>query len=186
MVELLKGEQVVPAGASSVLALRELVIAVGSFNLDVAGCEDWDLWVRLARESPLAYVDEPLVAYRVWDGQTSTDVRQEVRSARVMRQRNFPEIGPLPRSYVARWEQETARRHVSGRRRTQAARAYVRAARAGRDPGQVLYAIAAITSIETTERRLRRIERGRCLPEGWEDAVEPWLERVRGGCTPSR
>ena len=179
LVRLLEDEQHIPAGGSSVLAWRELVIASGGFNLDVAGCEEWDLWVRMARKSPLAYVDQPLVAYRVWDGQTSTNVPAQIRSARALRARNFPESGPVPRSYLARWEKEAARRHVAGRRRISAAWSYVRAAWVGRNPGQLAYAAASAVSLSYTERRLRHIERSRCLPDGWEDAVEPWLATCR-------
>jgi glycosyltransferase involved in cell wall biosynthesis len=180
MISLLSEEQQVPAGCSSGLASLEFVRATGGFNLDVPGCEDWDLYVRLAKESPLVYVDLPLVAYRVWDGQTSTNVRAQVQSASVMRARHFPERGPLTRRYLARWQQEAARRHVAGRRRGRAAARYLRAAWTGRDPGQIAYAVAAAAFPSFTERRLRRIERARSLPDGWQEMVEPWLAGWRG------
>jgi glycosyltransferase involved in cell wall biosynthesis len=175
MISLLTEDQHVPAGSSSALASLDLVLAAGGFNLDVPGCEDWDLWLRLAKRSPLLYVDLPLVAYRVWDGQTSTDVRAQVRSATVLRARHFPDSGPPSRSYRARWEQDAARRHVAGRRRGRAAARYVRAAWTGRNPGQLAYAVAAVAAPSLTERRLQRIERTRSLPAGWEEMVEPWL-----------
>ena len=174
LFRMLEHEQHIPAGGSSVVASRELVLAAGGFNLDVAGCEEWDLWVRLATESPLAYVDLPLVAYRVWDGQTSTNIPAEIRGVRVLRARNFPGSGPA-RSYLARWEKEAARRHVAGGRREPAAWSYMPAAWVGRDPGQLAYAAASAMVPSYTERRLRQIERSRCLPDGWEEAVELWL-----------
>jgi hypothetical protein len=152
-----------------------MVVAAGGFNLDVPGCEDWDLWLRLAQASPLLYVDLPLVAYRVWDGQTSANVRAQVASATVVRARYFPDSGPPSRGYRARWEQEAARRHVAGGRRGRAAGRYVRAAWTGRNPGQLAYALAAAAAPSLTERRLQRIERARSLPDGWEEMVEPWL-----------
>src|SRR4029453_16924992 len=36
----------------------------------VYGCEDWDLWLRLARRWAFVAVDEELVRYRVHDGNT--------------------------------------------------------------------------------------------------------------------
>ncbi len=93
MVSLLSDEQRVPAGSSSTLASLEMVMAAGGFNLDVPGCEDWDLWLRLAQASPLLYVDLPLVAYRVWDGQTSANVRAQVESATVVRAATSPTAG---------------------------------------------------------------------------------------------
>lgn len=175
MLALLNEDQRVPAGCSPVLASRKLVLDIGNFNRDADGCEDWDLWLRLTRESPLAYVDLPLVAYRVWDGQASANVRAQVRSASVLRQPYFPECGAPPHGYVARWEQKAARRHVAGRRRGRAAYRYLWAAWAGRQPGQLAYALAAVTAPTLVEKRLQRIERTRCLPDGWEEAVEPWL-----------
>lgn len=55
-----------------------------------------------------------------------------------------------------------------------AAGRYLRAARTGRDPGQLAYAVAAVAVPSLTERRLRRTERARSLPDGWEEMVEPW------------
>ncbi len=101
MISLLTDDQHVPAGSSSALASLDLVLAAGGFSLDVPGCEDWDLWLRLAQRSPMLYVDLPLVAYRVWDGQTSADVRAQVRSATVLRARHFPDSGPPSRDYRA-------------------------------------------------------------------------------------
>ncbi len=96
LLELLKEDNRIPAGGSSVLASLDLVMAVGAFNLDVPSCEDWDLWLRLAKESPLAYVDLPLVAYRMWEGQVSTDVGTTLSTARRIRARYFPGSGPCP------------------------------------------------------------------------------------------
>ena len=179
MISLLSEDQRVPAGCSSGLASLDLVLANGGFNLDVPGCEDWDLYLRLAQQSPLVYVDLPLVAYRVWDGQTSADVRAQVQSASVMRARYFPQSGPLTRSYRARWEQEAARRHVAAGRRWRGAGRYLRAAWTGRAPGQIAYAVAAAAFPSFTEKRLRRVERARSLPDGWQEMVEPWLAEWR-------
>jgi glycosyltransferase involved in cell wall biosynthesis len=51
---------------ASVLARRRCIEAVGAFDerLPVHACEDWDLWLRLARRWPVAVVDEELTLYR--------------------------------------------------------------------------------------------------------------------------
>lgn len=54
---------VVPGGASGVLARTELVREVGGFDPRLRILADWDLWIRLALRSPLVLVDRPLVAY---------------------------------------------------------------------------------------------------------------------------
>ena len=100
LLALLSHDNVIPGGGSSVLVSTELAQAAGGFHDDVPGCEDWDFWVRLARISPLAYVDRPLAAWRMWEGQGSTDVRMMVRSANLVRAKYFPELGPLDRRYT--------------------------------------------------------------------------------------
>jgi len=169
----------IPGGNSTVLASKELLDRVGGFDATLLTCDDWDLWLRLAKQSPLVYVDSPLAGYRIWDGQSSSDERAFVRDAPKVRSRNFPDRGALPREYFARWEREAARRHVAGGRRAAAAHSYARAAWVGRAPGQLAYAAFAATWPQLVERRLRRIERARSLPDGWEAQVRPWLAHYR-------
>jgi len=51
---------------ASVMARRACVEVVGGFDptLPALGCEDWDLWLRLARRWPVVAVDEELTFYR--------------------------------------------------------------------------------------------------------------------------
>ena len=64
-------EQVVTARASirtpSVLATRELITQAGGFDEEMLSAEDYDLWLRLALNSDVAVVDEPLVYVRLHD-----------------------------------------------------------------------------------------------------------------------
>jgi len=172
-------DNMVPAGNTTVLASRALLEGAGGFDSQLSTCDDWDLWLRLASLSALVYVDVPLAAYRIWHGQSSSNERAFMRDAATVRARHFPESGPLPRQYVARWEREAARRNVAGGRRLKAASGYLRAAWVGRAPGQLAYAVAAAAMPQVTERRLRQLERAQRLPEGWEAEVEPWLARYR-------
>jgi glycosyltransferase involved in cell wall biosynthesis len=180
--EQLKADCTVPAGNTTVLASRALLEQAGGFDTQLSTCDDWDLWLRFAALSVLVYVDVPLAAYRIWLGQSSSNERAFMRDAATVRARYFPEAGPLPRQYVARWEREAARRNVAAGRRLEATSSYVRAAWVGRAPGQLAYAVAAATLPQVTERRLRQLERTQRLPEGWEAEVEPWLAPYR---TPS-
>jgi glycosyltransferase involved in cell wall biosynthesis len=67
--ELMRGNVLVIA---SVVVRRACLDAVGAFDasLPVYGCEDWDLWLRLARRYPVVAVDEELVLYRRHPGNT--------------------------------------------------------------------------------------------------------------------
>ncbi len=175
LLRLLKDENMMPAGSSNVMVSRELYEFVGGFDAELFTNEDWDLWLKLAKESPLAYVDVPLVGCRVWEGQISNSYRRFLDTAAIVRSRHLPDAGPLPREYELRWDREAARRHVAAARRIPAARSYIRVAVTGRAPGQLAYAAAAATFPRLAEWRLRRIESSRCLPEGWPEQVEPWL-----------
>ena len=56
---------------SSAVARREDLAQVGGFRADLRHGEDWDLWLRLARRGPAAWVAEPLVVHRDHDGNLS-------------------------------------------------------------------------------------------------------------------
>jgi len=60
---------------ASVVARRDLLEAAGGFDatLPVYGCEDWDLWLRLARRHPVVAVDEELTLYRQHAGNTTRE-----------------------------------------------------------------------------------------------------------------
>jgi glycosyltransferase involved in cell wall biosynthesis len=60
---------------SSVMIRRAALDAVGGGfdeRLPVLGCEDWDLWLRIARRFPVAVVPEELTRYRRHDGNTTS------------------------------------------------------------------------------------------------------------------
>jgi glycosyltransferase involved in cell wall biosynthesis len=66
---------------ASVVVRREALAAVGGFDetLPVFGCEDWDLWLRIARRFALIVVDEELTLYR--QHATNTSRAQVLASA---------------------------------------------------------------------------------------------------------
>ncbi|MGH8276058.1 MAG: glycosyltransferase family 2 protein [Steroidobacteraceae bacterium] len=63
---------------SSVLLRRRCLEEVGSFDeaIPALTAEDLDLWMRIARKRPLAFVDEPLVLYRHHDSNSSLNSRR--------------------------------------------------------------------------------------------------------------
>jgi glycosyltransferase involved in cell wall biosynthesis len=176
LLALLSRDNIVPGGGSSVLTAREMVLAAGGFHNDVPGCEDWDLWVRLARLSPMTYLDRPLAAWRIWEGQGSTDARMMLRSANRVRSKYFPELGPLERQYAQVWYGKAARRHLSEKHRVRASEQFLELARIGRAPGQLAYAVAALMVPSLTERRLDRVGPAEPQPDQqWRELAEPWL-----------
>jgi len=53
----------IPAGGSNPIARADVVRRLGAFDEELRHFAEWDMWIRLAAEGPVAAVDEPLVAY---------------------------------------------------------------------------------------------------------------------------
>lgn len=68
---------VIPGGASSVMARRETVVDAGGFDATLATFADRDLWIRLGLAGPAARVDEVLVAYVRHGRSMTTDVARK-------------------------------------------------------------------------------------------------------------
>ena len=76
---------------------RSWLEQVGLFDEDLAACEDWDLWLRLALAGcRFRCVSDPIAAYRVHDAQmTRQAIRMRETSLAVLRKLSSRE--PLPR-----------------------------------------------------------------------------------------
>jgi hypothetical protein len=51
----------------------------GPFNVSLRRAEDWEMWIRLAKQGPPAWVPEPLMAYRYHSTNMSLDVDAMMR-----------------------------------------------------------------------------------------------------------
>ena len=71
---LLQGNPIV---CSSVVARREAVQKAGGFDEDpdLIATEDYDLWLRMSNEEPIAYMAEPMTFYRVHEASLSSNTR---------------------------------------------------------------------------------------------------------------
>lgn len=71
---LLRGNPIV---CSSVVARRDAVINAGSFNEspELIATEDYDLWLRMAVNEPIAYTPRPMTFYRVHAASLSANTR---------------------------------------------------------------------------------------------------------------
>ena len=81
---LLRGN-VVPGGGSGVLAATELVRAVGGFDPELANLADWDCWIRLGQESPVATVPTVDVGYRSHPTSMAHAVARSEQELRLLR-----------------------------------------------------------------------------------------------------
>ena len=61
---------------STVLLTKEVFLNFGQFDQNLKALEDWKLWLDIAKENPLKFVNKPLAKYRVTVGSTSRRARQ--------------------------------------------------------------------------------------------------------------
>jgi glycosyltransferase involved in cell wall biosynthesis len=178
VADVLLAANVVPGGASAVLARTEVVRSLGGFDTALSTLADWDFWARLARATPLAVVDRPLVAYVVHEYSMSTNTslladdlaRFDAKhaGARTAHGITFDE---------GNWCRYVAEMHLRAGRRLRAARRYGMAVRHGRHSAWRL-AVASLASPEWAVRRLRDRRRAH-LPADWLEEAEAWLAPLR-------
>jgi hypothetical protein len=75
---------------------REAVQRIGGYRSIFDGSEDYDLWIRLAREGDIANLNEHLTKYRIWNGQDTTEYLSEknIRAYQVQLSAELEEIAP--------------------------------------------------------------------------------------------
>ncbi len=168
----------VPGGGSGVLASAELVRDAGGFRAAELSSEDWDLWIRLAALAPLAVVDSPLVAYRVWAGGKSRKVVRMAAAYRTIQERYADlaaEHGVQPEPSAHDWF--LARQAVRGGERWQAARLYAGLAARTSDPSHLVRAGAALVAPARYDRLAARRAIRAAAPD-WVDDSRRWIAAI--------
>lgn len=91
-----------------VLAPRTLIVDVGGFDEDLRTCEDWDLWLRLARTGvPFRGTPRALAHYRMRAFSLSTEKPEHVHDAQTVLTRALSPDPRIPQSMIgptAGWE----------------------------------------------------------------------------------
>lgn len=94
------------------LVRTELVRAVGGFDPQLVTCEDWDLWLRLARLGrPFAAVAEVLALYRMRERSASVDGRRMLEDGLEVlarARRADPRVADAAPAYVHGWRKDDA------------------------------------------------------------------------------
>ncbi len=180
VAKMLSRMNAVPGGCSSVIVHRKTLPLEG-FDGRFRLCEDWDMWIRLARTGPPASVAKPLVGYRVHAGNSSGDTATLLKEADIIEQRYG---GPVDRVVLYR---HAARLCLRANRQWQAMRYYLRAARDHRSyavSGFIPDALGALQAMIDRIRRRLRLEarrlshsaRGTDADWVWKEEARAWLE----------
>ncbi len=83
---LVGGEFFIP---SAVLVRRRCFDQVGLFDESLRASEDWDMWLRVAAAVPFGSLPDPLVEYRIHDGNMSGGVERMLRTQLAVVEKHF-------------------------------------------------------------------------------------------------
>ena len=178
LLDQLAAEHFIPVLMSTLLGARALLSEIGGFDAGLEQGEDWDLVLRLARLSDIAYIDLPLVAYRQWPGQVTSDWKDSMRGNFAVRARHLGSRGQLSVTQRKGWAVYVARNQVRDGNRLAACREFGKVAWLGRAPGQLAYALGALVAPSLIEKRLQRFDdlaRTSSIPLGWAEREALWL-----------
>lgn len=166
VVERLRTVNVVPGGGSGVIVEARLLGSVGAFDPGMQGTamEDWELWLRLAGTAPPAWVNAPLVGYRVHPTNAHLETEALADGLRALALRHDVRLR-LPE--FERYLAFASLRH--GRRRD-ALRHFGRAARAGQ-PSRLAREVAG--SLRGDVRRRMGIQPRLTV---WQRCAQQWLD----------
>ena len=76
----------------SVVVARRAIDAVGCFDESFRAAENWDLWIRIAKEYGVDYVDKPLVNYLKHSGNMSQDNNRMSDGSWAILQKHLPAL----------------------------------------------------------------------------------------------
>ena len=111
----------ISSGGSNVVVRSRLLKTIGGFDPALRRTEDWDLWIRIARFGPPAWVRAPLVAYRFHAGNITVDPTDMIREARQLAAKHSNPVDMAAMQRRAAWAS------LRAGRRWRAVRYYVQA-----------------------------------------------------------
>ncbi len=161
----------IPGGGSNVVVRLTTWQQAGQFDTRLRGCEDWEMWIRLAKHGRPACISRPLVAYRVHASNLSLDVVEVVRGAKLIEVLHNTTVDW---GLLHRWMAELYLR--KGQRRTALGQFLAAAVRG--QPSGVASDVAAILR-RRVARRLRSLD-AESAPSGdaWIAEAARWLTQV--------
>ena len=176
----LRERYTIPAGCSNVLMRTDLTRRLGGFDVELFHLQDWDLWIRLAREATGVAIADILVAYVLHPGNSflgdaTHDIVDDLDYLVAKHGSGEPDGLTIDTLGFTRWVGFRLREAGSTRR---AARTYLRAAARSRAPTDVLRAAYSLVDGRPVRWALRRpASTGEPLPGTGERPA--WLDLYR-------
>jgi hypothetical protein len=176
---MLSSHNTLPSGASNVIVRADVLAAVGAFDTTLRRTEDWDMWIRLARTGPPAWVRRPLVAYRHHRGNAGMDPSPMVSEPRLLARRYGIGVDLPAMMRRAAWA------CLQDGRRLQAARYYLGAVAHG-DLRSLGRAAVAMTHPAVGTSEVYRLIEWTAEAREWAAGAESWLAPLREPEPPGR
>jgi hypothetical protein len=101
-----------PVQFATTVVKREVYEKLGSFFGVIAG-EDWEMWTRVAKNYPIAFIPKILAEYRRYDGTISWPLKEEGKYAKCLAQTTFLIESQLPRKHRHVMKKTRKRRTIS-------------------------------------------------------------------------
>ena len=86
---LLRFKNCITGSGSAVLVRKDVVLEAGGFAESLTACEDWDLWVRLARQHPFTAVSDPVVTLRVRPASLSASTERMLTNVELLMEKTL-------------------------------------------------------------------------------------------------
>ena len=171
VMEVLPRYNPIPSGASNVIVRADALAHAGPFDPDLRRTEDWDMWIRLARMGPPAYVPRPLVGYRFHAANVGADTRAIVEEPDRLAARYGIPVDRAAMQRRAAWISLRAGDRLA------AFRHYARAVGMGDVKSAARAAVALVHPAVGSERvfaLLRREPQG----DSWRIEAQAWLDEL--------
>ena len=162
----------IPGGGSNVVVRRAAWQRVGPFDTRLRNTEDWEMWIRLAKEGPPACVERPLLAYRVHGANASLDITEIVRGTKLIERLHHT---TADWGYIHRWLAES---YLRRGQRSAALAQFLRAAMRGQLHG-VVADIGDILRRRLTRRPARQSD-PTFVCDPWIAIAAEWLRELYG------
>jgi len=77
---------------------RECFEKCGILDATLPACEDWDMWIRIARYYEFAFVPDILTKYNIHGEQMATDIESMISARKSIVEKNKSELNIRPRA----------------------------------------------------------------------------------------